>query len=116
VPAILQKGGSDVTDHREEEDAGDGAAGACRACGLETRAAEDGLCEFCAFLRTWFTDNKIDAVATGKTYGAAKIVKPDGTLVAYVPFREDDDLTRHLAHHFTAAGQPISAPRSPKRN
>ena len=53
--------------------------------------------EFCAFLGRWFTDNKIDAVATGKPYGAAKVVRPDGMLVAYVPFREDDDLTRHLA-------------------
>ena len=92
-----------MTDHLEEGNADDRAAGVCRACGLETRAPEDGLCEFCAFLRTWFTGNKIDAVATGKLYGAAKVVRPDGTLVAYVPFREDDDLTRHLADGSTVA-------------
>ena len=80
----------------------EGRANAPEYTGPRFIVVKDSLCEFCEFLNMWMHSEEIDPKETGLKYGAAKIVERDpksgvDTLVAYVPFSSEDEITKHLS-------------------
>jgi hypothetical protein len=71
-----------------------GKAGAPEYTGPRDIAIADQHCEFCTFLGMYFAQ---EGKEEGVKYGAAKIVKENGELLAFVPFTDKEDRKGKLA-------------------